>query len=333
MCIALVTTAHPQYPFILLSNRDEYLDRATASADWWPAPYSHVLGGHDLEREEKGTWLGISRQGRIAVLTNFKEEGELQKASKSRGGIIKEFLTTPPDSSESTAESAQRLVEGYRGQDVGGFSLALGQVGPSSANSHSGLAIISNRTPDVAGAQWIATEPDMTHGLSNSYYGDRTWPKVTLGEELLSQVIRESVSHNTSENKLFEKLFNVLSVDNLPERKTDETFEAYLFQLRKSIFIPAIGPTVNHQKRADETAAARDNQKITKPQGHAYGTQKQTVILVDRRSRVVFVERSLFDEKGQALAGSIEERRFEFQIEAPGSMHVTTDLEKHHALP
>ncbi|KAF2232524.1 DUF833 domain protein [Viridothelium virens] len=316
MCIAFITTAHPHYPLILISNRDEYLSRATAPADWWSPPYSYVLGGHDLEREEKGTWLGITKQGRVAVLTNFKEDGDLPKASKSRGGIIKEFLATSPHSSETTAESAKRLVEGYRDEDVGGFSLVLGQLNPSKAkgDDYAGLAIISNRTPDLTRAKWIATGPDMTHGLSNSHYGDRTWPKVNQGEDLLDKVIKTHARKGGSEDHLITKLFEVLSVDSLPKKNNNETWEAYLFQLRKSIFIPAFGPEISSQKPADELAAAKDNEKIIAANSNAYGTQKQTVILVDWQGRVVFVERSLYDQKGRSRA---QDRKYEFQIETP----------------
>lgn len=59
MCIVIVTTAHPDYPLILLNNRDEFLHRPTAPADWWDPPYDYVLGGRDLHRCEHGTWYAI----------------------------------------------------------------------------------------------------------------------------------------------------------------------------------------------------------------------------------------------------------------------------------
>ena len=117
MCILLVTTLHPVYPYILLSNRDEFLSRPTARATWWSPRHSHVLGGRDLQRDVRGTWLGITRQGRIAVLTNFREEGEIVLSKRSRGELPKMFLEVPPDSSEAPEQFARRLVErgGTRG--------------------------------------------------------------------------------------------------------------------------------------------------------------------------------------------------------------------------
>ena len=167
----------------------------------------------------------------------------------------------------------------------------------------------------------------MTHGLSNSHYGDRTWPKVTLGEKLLNQTIKNSINDNANEAELIEKLFGILGTDDMPQRKADETWERYMFQLRKSIFIPAFGPGENFRKPADEIAAARDGERIVEPEGAAYGTQRQTVILVDRQGRVVFVERSLFDEKGHIPAKTLPDRRFEFQIEASRSTNLEAGLE------
>ncbi|KAK4910261.1 hypothetical protein LTR28_000064, partial [Elasticomyces elasticus] len=135
---------HPKYPLILLSNRDvsstltnylssltnlaqEFLDRPTAPAAFWDAPNSHVLGGRDLQRPVQGTWLGITKQGRIAVLTNFREEDQGNiSAEKSRGGIPNALLTLPPDSDETIEQFARRLIE-EGVADVGGFSLAFGR--------------------------------------------------------------------------------------------------------------------------------------------------------------------------------------------------------------
>jgi hypothetical protein len=68
-----ILTSHPHSPLILLSNRDEYLNRPTARADFWPAPNDDVLGPRDLAREQHGSWIGITRTGRLAVLLNYRE--------------------------------------------------------------------------------------------------------------------------------------------------------------------------------------------------------------------------------------------------------------------
>ncbi|TKA27473.1 hypothetical protein B0A49_13599, partial [Cryomyces minteri] len=258
MCIALITTAHPSYPLILINNRDEYLTRPTAPAAWWDEPHSHVLGGRDLQRNVRGTWLGITKQGRVAVLTNFREEGQNPSGVRSRGGIVNAFLTTPPDSQETTEQFAKRLVEEEGVKDVGGFSLVFGRVRSPTSRRNDGLAIVSNRTPNVQGLTWIANKPGLVHGLSNSHYGDQTWPKVVRGQRLLEERVRESAEADEDRESLIRHLFDLLHTDTLPSPKNGEDLEVYLRQLRNSIFIPAIGGQGNDDKPGDSVAAANN---------------------------------------------------------------------------
>ena len=71
MClIVLAYKVHPEYPLILAANRDEFLERPTEKAHFWSdAP--HILAGRDLRAG--GTWLGITRSGRFAALTNHRD--------------------------------------------------------------------------------------------------------------------------------------------------------------------------------------------------------------------------------------------------------------------
>ncbi|KAK8199852.1 NRDE protein-domain-containing protein [Phyllosticta capitalensis] len=338
MCIAIVTTAHPDYPFILLNNRDEYLRRPTAPAQWWAPPHDHVLGGYDLHRPVHGTWLGITRQGRLACLTNFREEGVVICEEKSRGAIPNAWLKLAPNSTESTADFAQRLVDEEQVKGVGGFSLLYGRlqdvvskhddndghhangVSSNGVKDRKGLAILSNRTPDVHGLIWVAGSPGETHALSNSHYGDNSWPKIVRGEEATAAAVAASVAAGETRDQLLERLFGVLSTDSLPKHQHGESWEVYLRQLRNSIFIPDIGregdgtvakPTdeISFSKNGNETADANV------PTSGIYGTQRQSLVLVDRDGRVTFVERSLFDAEGRPIGRGKGDQKFEFQIE------------------
>jgi len=309
MCIALLTTSHPAYALILLSNRDEYLSRPTARAHFWDEPNTHVLGGRDLQRPIRGTWLGITRHGRIAILTNYREQGADYSGLKSRGGIVNAFLTLPLDSEETTEGFAERLVaEGV--SDVGGFSLVFGSLRQSDV----GLGVLSNRTTEVEGMRWIVKRKGETVGLSNSFFGDRSWPKVVMGESMLEEGVKESVKAGEGKEELIERGLRLLSTDTLPKRKAGESFETYIGQLRHSIFIPRIGGDGPERKPADEVAAAASQTSAAAMQGK-YATQKQTVILVDRKGHVTFFERTTFDEHGREIPEAQAKETFEFDIE------------------
>ena len=286
----------------------EFLNRPTASAQWWASPNENVLGGRDLQRKEQGTWLGITKQGRIAVLTNFREDEPVQPDAKSRGAIVNSYLTVPADSDETTEHYIDRLVACERLKGVGGFSLVCGRAGEP-------LAVISNRTPSVEGTDWIVKERGETIGLSNTAFGDRSWPKVLKGEDHLSAAIKYSVALGKSKDDFVEALFQVLRNDNLP-RKKGIGWETYVVELRKSIFIPAIGGNGVLESTAQDLATAKSGHKVAVEEmttegeggGSVYGTQKHTVVLVDHQGRVTFVERSARDPLDR-------DRKFEFDIE------------------
>ncbi|KAF1814855.1 DUF833-domain-containing protein [Eremomyces bilateralis CBS 781.70] len=321
MCIAIVSTAHPDYELIVLSNRDEFLHRPTAPATWWDPPNTHVLGGRDLHRAVQGTWLGMTKQGRFAVLTNFREEHTDDAVGKmSRGAIVNSFLTIPADSGETPEEWAAGLVAEHGVKGVGGFSLMFGW-------GKKGLAIISNRTPDVDGLIWLATTRGETHGLSNSHYGDTSWPKVTHGEEMLASVIRESSNAGEAEDAFTDRLFGILSTDTLPRRHLGEDWDGYIEQLRNSVFIPVIGREATQGRSSSQVASgSRDrDEKVAKEQEEqqrkeeevssgTYGTEKQTVILVRHDGSVTYIERTLYDSQGKACTGKDRDCRFDFDI-------------------
>ncbi|CBX91053.1 hypothetical protein IAQ61_002518 [Plenodomus lingam] len=323
MCIAILTTAHPDYPFILLNNRDEYLHRPTAEATWWPEPDSQVLGGYDLHRPVHGTWLGVTRQGRVAVLTNYREQdSSIVIGARSRGLIPNEWLKSDPTAQESTEAFAKRMIEGDGVQGVGGFSLCYGfiqdvvQRNPNPSDTPKGLAIVSNRTPEVSAVPRLLSRPGETHALSNAAFTDRSWPKVLNGESWTNEAIAASIAANETRDQLVDRLLAVLSRDTMPRQKENEDWDMYLNQLRHSIFIPAIGKDHldEHKMPAHEVGDVVKHKAVDATSG-CYGTQKSIVVLVDRNGKMFYLERTLYDGDARPIEKGLGDRRFEFQIE------------------
>ena len=89
MClIALAWRVHPEYPLIVAANRDEFHARPAAPAAFWD-DYPEILAGRDLEA--RGTWMGVSRSGRFAAVTNYRGARE-PRAVESRGALVSRFL-------------------------------------------------------------------------------------------------------------------------------------------------------------------------------------------------------------------------------------------------
>lgn len=296
-------------------DSQEYLHRPTQEAGWWPKPHDNVLGGYDLHRPVHGTWLGVTRQGRIAVLTNYREENyELVEGAISRGLIPNLWLKSEPHTSPE--QFAKRMIEHDGVSGVGGFSLCYGMAQDVVKGGTKGLAVISNRTPDADGVIRLGGSPHETHALSNAAYGDRSWPKVVNGEKWTKEAIEESVKNNESREQLVERLLGVLSVDTMPKQKEHEEWDMYLNQLRHSVFIPAIGRDGLEEMNmpAHEVGDVVKHRAADALAG-CYGTQKQIVILVDKEGKMFYVERTLYDNEARPVDHGKGDRTFEFQIE------------------
>lgn len=245
------------------------------------------------------------------------------------------WLTAPKR--ESTNEFVHRLLEGNGVKGVGGFSLFCGKLRKRKDAGQlevDPFAIISNRCGTADDVPWVAERRGEVYGLSNTAYTDPdVWPKVEIGKEKLLQAIDEAVSESASEDEFTKKLFSVLDTDTLPP-PNGRSFEEYISELKNSIFIPSIGtaePVASMPK--NDTIASGNPSEATKEamedldeaerpapiQPHVmsgvYGTQRQTVLLVDWNGKVSFIERSLYDEQGRPIKRGEADIKFEFEIE------------------
>jgi uncharacterized protein with NRDE domain len=115
MCLVLVVwRVHPLYPCLVAANRDEFHARPAARAEWWP-DHPQILAGRDLEAG--GTWLGVTRTGRFAALTNYRDPEQRRAAVPSRGALVASML----ESGASVAEGLTYLRA--VGADYNGFNL------------------------------------------------------------------------------------------------------------------------------------------------------------------------------------------------------------------
>jgi uncharacterized protein with NRDE domain len=170
MCLAVIAyLTHPEWPLIVLANRDEFHQRPTGSAKPWPADPG-LLAGQDLQAS--GTWLGVRNTGRFALLTNVRQPGQHRGEAPSRGQIVQGFL----DQSISTSqylESLSPLAHHYNGFNV---IIDDGQSMMYASNKQTpfGQAL----TPGI-------------HGLSNAFL-NTPWPKTQQTVECITSLLSGS---------------------------------------------------------------------------------------------------------------------------------------------
>jgi uncharacterized protein with NRDE domain len=169
MCLILFAIdCHPKYRLVMAANRDEYYNRQTLPADFWPDNPS-ILAGRD--GYQGGTWMGITTSGRLAALTNYRDPSRHNPQAPSRGHLVQRFL----ESSVSPETYMQGLLD--KGDRYNGFNLLTGT--PES------LYYYSNREKVVRPLD------SGYHAVSNSLL-DVPWPKVTRGIEGLTACLQEA---------------------------------------------------------------------------------------------------------------------------------------------
>lgn len=105
MClIVLGWRVRPDFPLIVATNRDELHARPAERAGFWK-DHPSVLAGRDLEA--KGTWLGVSRSGRFAAVTNYRG-GRDANAAESRGALVTGFLLSSRNPGSYVSELFQK---------------------------------------------------------------------------------------------------------------------------------------------------------------------------------------------------------------------------------
>lgn len=330
MCIVFVTTSHPKYPVIIIDNRDEYILRPTSRPHWWTHPSGQqILSSRDLHRPEMGTWLGITKTGTFAVLTNYREltsdAAHPIKGRTSRGVMPIEWLAEP--STNTVRHSVQHFVQDGGVKGVGGFSMLCGKL----TRRDEGIAVVSNRADHIDDVPIVHPERIKGWGLSNTTFDkSHTWPKVADGTSGFDSIVESHIAEGGSEDSLVQALFKHLDTDTLPDVSGLSLQESVLL-LKTSIFVPSLGDE-RHRREMEEAQARKESSWPTEEdlaQGRVkiddmsldgfergmYGTQRQTVILVDTEGNVTFVERALWDANGHSIARGDGDVYFRFKID------------------
>jgi len=172
MClIVFAKDVHPKYKLIFAANRDEFYNRPSEQAEFW-TEYPDLLAGKDLQAG--GTWLGITKQGRFAAITNFRDLKNLKTNAPSRGKLTLDFLTSDISPTDYYAKLKPNL------NNYNGFNLLLGTIDE--------LFYFSNM---IDGLKKIETG---IHGISNAIL-DTPWPKVKKGKQDLQKLLQQDEIH------------------------------------------------------------------------------------------------------------------------------------------
>ncbi|GAF55174.1 LOW QUALITY PROTEIN: hypothetical protein JCM18901_799 [Psychrobacter sp. JCM 18901] len=248
MCIvAIAWQLFDELPLVLLSNRDEFLQRPTEPLHQWSD--QPIYAGRDKQSGARGAFISKCHQrqsaeyyeqnGRWAAVLNFRDGVQASSDERSRGGLVTEFLT----GTLSPMDFARQIDL----QDYAGFNLIIGDAaqavivnnrGHAPTPLYSGLYVISNGQPEDS---WFKTE----------------WLRGRLRQEVLPLIAEDS-----SPAYWQAAAFNILSDSTkAPEDKLPMTGVAFeVEQMLSSVYIEPV---------------AFGDTKTSKP---TYGTRTQSIL-------------------------------------------------------
>ena len=247
MCLIVVSlNDHPNYKLIVATNRDEFYNRKTASAQYWE-DHPQVLGGRDLQAG--GTWLAMNVNGRIAMVTNYRDLDRYNPSAPSRGHLVADYVlsTDPP------LQYMEQVAS--KGAQYNGFNLLAG--------SPNELYYYSNYGQGV-----VPVQPGL-HGLSNHLL-NTPWPKVKTATQKVRSILNEKT---VDVEQLLDAMYDdaVAPDAELPDTGVGLEMERQL----SSIFIktPQYGSRNTTVIMVDRADNVRFIERVYDPSDFSYTTQ------------------------------------------------------------
>ncbi|KAK1806867.1 hypothetical protein P4O66_005349 [Electrophorus voltai] len=279
------------YRLVLAANRDETYSRPSKAADFW-GNGKEILGGLDLEEgKEGGSWLGVTKRGKLAALTNYME-WRTNPDAHGRGFLVSNYLTDSLDSfsylrkvaSEGhlyngfnllTADFRYPFTVGY----PAGAQMRLAR-GPGCfrvrvpANCASALRVVQSRADEDTVCYYGnkgAPEPIRLkagiYALSNSLL-ETPWMKLQHGKRLFTSVVNKTLPPEG----LVQELLHILNNEELhtPDPMQESQGVGYSKDMLQALSALCV-------------------------RSPGYGTRTNTVILIDRDDNVSFTERNMLN--------------------------------------
>eukprot|EP00123_Amoebidium_parasiticum_P021312 comp6535_c0_seq1/m.2305 comp6535_c0_seq1/g.2305 ORF comp6535_c0_seq1/g.2305 comp6535_c0_seq1/m.2305 type:complete len:280 (-) comp6535_c0_seq1:195-1034(-) len=246
------------YRFVLAANRDEFVARPTQPAHFW-ANNPDVLSGVDMQKGvEGGTWLGMTRTGRFAALTNYRvPTASIRTDAIGRGGLCSNYLTSNVDPTDYLNEIAKH------GPDYNGFNLLVGDLSKECVDSGRPQMHCYSNMEDYG----VKSLPQGTYGVCNRIL-DYPWPKLRDGKDRFANILAEA-DRGLPADDIISKLTDLMNNEKIyPDSQLPQTGVPIEFERQcSSIFLDG-----------------RTN---------GYGTVSTTLILVSDNDVVTYVERFL----------------------------------------
>uniref|UniRef100_A0AC35GGA0 Uncharacterized protein n=1 Tax=Panagrolaimus sp. PS1159 TaxID=55785 RepID=A0AC35GGA0_9BILA len=269
MCVTFIFVCPPEYQsnwkLIILNNRDEFISRKTSKLSWKDG----ILAGRDEAAEEKGTWFGASKNGKIGVLLSITQpENEKSKTAPSRGAIVPDYLNSSLNLPEFCLKMAKEAKQ------FNGFQFRSDE----NVSSHPDVDDKTFSLYSLTHKYVISVEPKNwpagIYGFGNSP-PSIPYKKVEHGKQLFTNVVETFA--NSSEEKMIEALIEKVATDSVlcepdPQYELQRGMPGEKIKFLTSLF-------------------------VKQPPFIDYGTRSHSILLVDHEDSVTFFEKRLISGK------------------------------------
>jgi len=239
MCLVVVAlSAHPVYDLVLAANRDEYHARPAAPASWGrDETFRDILAGRDLLAG--GTWLGVRRDGRFALVTNVRDGKGQDPTARSRGELVTQALNGTTIAGEKARYN--------------GFNLLTG---------------------DASRVRWMSNRSEATREVTRGIYGlsnallDVPWPKVVRTQERFAAWASRG---ETDTAALFAALADQVPAPDVELPSTGVTVEWERVLSSPFIVTERYGTRCSTVFTVDRSGSARFHERTFAPDGSTAG--------------------------------------------------------------
>ncbi|CAK8681350.1 transport and Golgi organization 2 homolog [Clavelina lepadiformis] len=249
------------YKLILAANRDEHLSRPSKSADFL-SENPNVLCGLDLKPGyEGGTWLGVTRNGKFAALTNYLHSEKII-GKVSRGFIVRDYL-----------ESDSPVRDYINTKLINGAFSPFNFIGGQLVRNGNEMELFYYANNDPSSPRPLQTG---NYSMACTTLGGK-WNKCVHGSQVFERIIQSTDNHGPL--ALSDLLIDMLLSDT-------------------TLLYP--DPAIEEQnKYGFNEKTMRSYCSVMIDGLEHYGTRAQTVILVDQENRLYFTEKSLTVVNGE----------------------------------
>uniref|UniRef100_A0A131XQA7 Putative transport and golgi organization 2-like protein n=1 Tax=Hyalomma excavatum TaxID=257692 RepID=A0A131XQA7_9ACAR len=261
MCLLFVyTNPDPdddEFSMVLVNVRDEFFHRPTKPASFWEDE-PDIVGGRDQEKgREGGTWMAVSKGGRIAALLNILQPAHrMDPTKRGRGFLVVDFI-------KSTVDGNTYLTKLMKEKDeFNGFLFVAIEAKP--LQKKISMSYYSNLQEGGP----VQAEPGF-YAFGNSV-PPQFWAKVKYGKQKFEELIREN-NRFSQKDQLLKKIYDFL--DDPTSYPVDDA-------MRKQ------------SQEPESTLRLMNQMKYILP-NYNYGTRTHTVLFVNGTGKAEFIEKSI----------------------------------------